>query len=128
MSFVTLYIVVNFRFSTKILVEPFSVSIPMGKFIIARWIYRNCPVMVSQNVTSADLVKLEMADFDSILGMDWLHSYYDTIGRRNKIVQFQFPNKPVLEWRDSTSILRGHLVSYLRVRRMISKGCVYYLV
>ena len=47
-SFVTSYIVVDFEFSPKILAEPFSVSTLVGKTIIAQWVYRNCPIMVSQ--------------------------------------------------------------------------------
>ena len=69
LSFVTPYIVVNFGVSPETLVEPFLVSTPVGIFIIARQVYRNCPIIISQKVTSVDLVELEMMDFDIILGM-----------------------------------------------------------
>ena len=74
--FVTPYIAVQFSVSPETLSEPLSVSTPVGDPIIARRVYRNFPVTVSQKVTSADLVDLEMADFDIFLGMDWFHSCY----------------------------------------------------
>ena len=58
---------------------------------------QNCPVIVSQKVTSADLVALEMVEFDVILGMDWLHSCYALVDCRFWIVCFQFPDEPILE-------------------------------
>ena len=60
------------------LFEPFSVSTLVSDPVIARRVYRNYPIIVSQKVTSADLVEFEMVDFDVILGMDWLHSCYDS--------------------------------------------------
>ena len=76
LSFVTPYIAVQFDVSQETLSVPFSVSTPIGDPVIARRVYKNCPVIVSQKVTSADLVELGIVDFDVILGMDWLHSCY----------------------------------------------------
>ena len=90
LSFVTPYITVNFNVSPETLPEPCSVSTPIGDPVIARRVYKNCPVTVSQKVTSADLVELEMVDFDIILGMDWLHSCYASVDCRTMIVHFQF--------------------------------------
>ena len=70
LSFLTLYIVVQFSVSPETLAEPFSVSTPVGDLVIARQVFKNCPVTVSQKVTSADLVEFEMVEFDVILGMD----------------------------------------------------------
>ena len=64
---------VQFNVIPETLSEPFLVSTPVGDPIIARRVYRNFPVTVSQKVTSADLVELEMVDFDVIRGIDWLH-------------------------------------------------------
>ena len=90
LSFVTPYITVKFDVSPEILSEPFSVSTPVGYPVIARQVYKNCPVTVSLKATSTDLVELEMVEFDIILDMDWLHSYYASVNYRTRIVQFQF--------------------------------------
>lgn len=42
----------------------------------------------------ADLLVIEMRDFDLILGMDWLASYHATVDCFEKIVKFQIPDRP----------------------------------
>ncbi|KAF3666012.1 putative zinc finger protein VAR3, chloroplastic-like [Capsicum annuum] len=69
LSFVTPYIAVDFGISPKILVELFLFSTQVVKTIIARRVYRHCPVMIFQKATSADLVELEITDFDVIPAM-----------------------------------------------------------
>ncbi|KAH0637947.1 hypothetical protein KY290_036496 [Solanum tuberosum] len=128
LSFVTPYIAVQFSVSPETLSEPFSVSTPVGDLVIARRVYRNCPVTVSQKVTSADLVELEMVEFDVILGMDWLHSCYASVDCRTRIVRFQFLDEPILEWKGSSLAPMGRFISYLKARKMISKGYLYHLV
>ena len=87
--------------SPETLSEPFSLSTPVDDPVTARRAYRNCPVIVPQKVTSADLVELEMVDFDVILGMDWSHLCYALVYYRTGIVHFQFPNKLILELKGS---------------------------
>ncbi|WMV07858.1 hypothetical protein MTR67_001243, partial [Solanum verrucosum] len=114
--------------------EPFSVSTPVGDLVIARRVYRNCPISAFQKVTSADLVELEMidelemVDFDIILGIDWLHSCYASVDCRTRIVRFQFPHELILEWKGSSLVAMGRFISYLKARKMISRGYLYYLV
>ena len=111
LSFVTPYIAVQFSVSLEILLEHFLVSTPIGEPIIARLVYRNFPATISQNITSADFVELEMVDFDVILGIDWLHSDYASIDCRLRIVHFQFANKPILEWKGSRLSPMGRFIS-----------------
>ena len=87
---------------------------------ITRRIYKNCPVTISQKVTSADLVELEMVDFNVILGMDWLHSCYASVDSRTRTVRFQFPDEPILECKGSIVAPMGQFISYLKDRKMIS--------
>ena len=60
----------NFEIISEQLSEPFSVSTPIGEFILAERVYRDCPVSVSHKCTMADLIELDMVDFNFILGMD----------------------------------------------------------
>nr|XP_009793995.1 PREDICTED: uncharacterized protein LOC104240808 [Nicotiana sylvestris] len=102
--------------------------VTVGESVIARCIYMGCPVKVHHRLTVADLVELEMLDFDVIMGMDWLESCYAIVGCRTKIVSFEFPGEPVLEWKGDAVTPRGRFISYLKARRMISKGYIYHLV
>ena len=69
-----------------------------------------------------------MVDFDVILGMDWLHSCYALVDCRTRIVHFQFPDEPVLELKGSSLEPMSRFISYLKARKMITKGYLYHLV
>uniref|UniRef100_M1DMG2 Gag-pol protein n=1 Tax=Solanum tuberosum TaxID=4113 RepID=M1DMG2_SOLTU len=113
LSFITPYIAVKFDVSPETLSELFSVSTLVGDPVIARWVYINCPVTISQKVTSADLVEFEIVGFDVIVGMNWLHSCYASVDYRTRIVHFQFPDEPILEWKGSRLTPMGRFISYL---------------
>ncbi|XP_069147059.1 uncharacterized protein [Solanum lycopersicum] len=127
-SFVTPYIAVQFSVNPKKLSKSFSVSTPVGDLVIARRAYKNYPVTVSQKVTSSDLVELEVVDFDVFLGMDWLYYSYASIDCRTRIFHFQFPEEPILECKGSSLMPMGRFISYLKARKIISKGYLYHLV
>ncbi|XP_070034782.1 uncharacterized protein [Nicotiana tomentosiformis] len=112
----------------EILSDPFVVSTQVGESIIARRVYRGCTVSVYGRQTSANLVKLEMLDFDAIMGMDWLAACYAIVDCRAKIPRFHFLGEPVLEWVGNTATPRGRFISYLKARKMIAKGCIYHIV
>ena len=79
LSFVAPYIVVQFTVSPETFTELFADSTPVDDPVVTRRVYKNFYVRVSQKVTSVDLVELEMVDFYVFLGMDWLHSCYDSV-------------------------------------------------
>ncbi|XP_070025810.1 uncharacterized protein [Nicotiana sylvestris] len=70
LSYVTPYIAKKSGIEPEKLCEPFEVSTLVGESVIARCIYRGCPVKVHHRLTVADLVELEMLNFDVIMGMD----------------------------------------------------------
>ena len=46
----------NFEIISEQLSEPFSVSTPIGEFILAERVYRDCPVSVSHKSIMTDLI------------------------------------------------------------------------
>ncbi|XP_070017121.1 uncharacterized protein [Nicotiana sylvestris] len=62
------------------------------------------------------------------MGMDRLSSCYANVYCRTKMVRFQSPGEPVVEWKGNIAILKGRFISYLKARKMISKGYIYHLV
>ncbi|XP_070034787.1 uncharacterized protein [Nicotiana tomentosiformis] len=62
------------------------------------------------------------------MGIDWLHSCYAKLDCRTRTVRFEFPNESVIEWKWDDVMLKGRFISYLKVAKMINKGCIYHLV
>ncbi|XP_068317134.1 uncharacterized protein [Pyrus communis] len=86
-----------------------------------------CPVMVEDVVMPADLILLDIVDFDVILGIDWLHFNRANIYFYGKIVTFQRPGLPVVTFMGEQSGVRHGFISAVRAKRLLSKGCQGYL-
>ncbi|XP_070022535.1 uncharacterized protein [Nicotiana sylvestris] len=125
--YVTAYFAINLGLEPEQLSESFLVSTPVGQLVKVTRVYRGCIVSVQGRNTKADLIELEMVDFDVIMGMNWLSSCYSMLDCRAKIVSFQFPNEEFLEWKGSSTLHVGKFISYLKVQRMIGKRCLAYL-
>lgn len=74
------------------------------------------------------MIELDMVDFDFILGMDWIHSYYASIDCRTRVVKFLFLDEPNFEWSGYLVSPKKHLISYIKAKKLISKCIIYYLV
>ncbi|XP_075076472.1 uncharacterized protein LOC142163117 [Nicotiana tabacum] len=84
---------------------PIYVSTPVGESIVVDQVYRSCVVVFDGLETRVDLLLLDMVDFDTILGIDWLSPYH-----------------AILDCHATRSV-----ISYVKARRMVEKGCLAYL-
>ncbi|XP_070034838.1 uncharacterized protein [Nicotiana tomentosiformis] len=103
LSYVTPLVASKFGIKLEF-VKHFEVSTPVGDSVIAKRVYRGCILVVHSRSTVADLIELDMVEFDVIMGMDWLASCHANVDCRSKMVRFQFPWEPVLEWKDHKSL------------------------
>ena len=56
----------------------------MDELVVTKRVYRNCPIIFPKRVSYVEIVELDMLDFDVILGMDWLHSFFSAIDYRTR--------------------------------------------
>ena len=127
-SFVTPLVAKMFDTLPDILHEPFLEYTPVGESVVFKRVYQNCPIALSNRVSYVDLVELDILDFDILLCMDWLHACFASIDCRTRVVRFNLPNEPVVDWKGKNSIPRGRIISYLKTCKMISNGCLYHIV
>lgn len=110
LSFLTPILTMKFNIQPDILTNPFSVSTPVGDFVVAKRVYIGCPSSLANIVTLVNLIKLYF-----ILGVDWFYACIGFINCRTSLVKFQFPNEPSFSGRDETQIVVVRSFVYKRV-------------
>lgn len=91
-------------------------------------VYCECPISINHKNTMADLVELDIIDFNVIHGIDSIHAFYVSVDCRTRVVKFKFPNDLVLEWKSSSAVPKCRFILYLKAMKLVSKGCVYNFV
>ncbi|XP_070004822.1 uncharacterized protein [Nicotiana sylvestris] len=98
------YSYVSSLFARFLVISPDPLGIPVhvstfvGDSVVVDWIYRSCVVTFCGFETSADLLLLDMIDFEIILSMDWLSSYHAVLYCHAKTVTLGMLGLPRLEW------------------------------
>ncbi|XP_070054460.1 uncharacterized protein [Nicotiana tomentosiformis] len=106
---------------------PVYVSTLVGNSVVMDWIYRSCVVTFCVYETRVDLLLLDMIDFKVILGMDWLSPYHAILECHAKTITLAMSELPRLEWKGSPVSIASRVISFLKARHMIEKGCLAYL-
>ncbi|XP_070003453.1 uncharacterized protein [Nicotiana sylvestris] len=102
-------------------------EVEMGNSVVVDWIYWSYVVTFCGYETRADLLLLDMTEFEVILGMDSLSPYHSILDCHAKIVTLAMPELPRLEWRGSSVSTSSRVISFLKDRHMVEKGCLAYL-
>ncbi|XP_070009943.1 uncharacterized protein [Nicotiana sylvestris] len=123
-SYVSSYFALRFSRLPELLNDPFLVATPVGESLLAEYVYRACQIQVEGRDTLADLIVLDMIEFDMLMGMDWLSSCYAIVNCHAKIVKFEIPNEPSFILRGSQVPETCKIVSFMKAQRLLTKGCL----
>ena len=101
---------------------PIRVSTLVGESVIVEKVYRSCLVTFVGSNTHVDFIILEMVDFDVILGMTWLSPNFAILDCNAKTVTLAKPGTDPLVWEGDYISTPVRISSFLRAKRMVSKG------
>ena len=71
-SFIAASFIKKFGIVPEILSDVCSVSLPSGENIVLWFCFKAIPIKITGCNLAADLLVLEMIDYDVMLGIDWL--------------------------------------------------------
>jgi len=123
-SYVSSYFALRFDRQPEMLNHPFLVSTPVGDSLLVKYEYRDCQIRVEGRDTLANLIVLDMIDFDVLMGMDWLSPCYATVDCHAKIVKFEIPDEPTFVLKGGQVPEVGKIISLMKARRLLQKGCM----
>ncbi|KAM2977502.1 hypothetical protein FF2_014433 [Malus domestica] len=104
-----------------------ELAMPRGDKCYVDNVYPGCPVMVDDVVMPVNLIPLDIVDFDVILRADWLHYNRAHIDCYGKSVTFHRLGLPKVTFVGERSGVRHGVISAMRAKKLLSKGCQGYL-
>ena len=115
----------RFQIETQPLEVRQRVSLPVGDPLVSDRVVRDSRVLIGGQEFPADLVAMDMRDFDVVLGMDWLSRYRATVECYKKEVKL--PEKLEVKVRGLRRELSSSMIFAMTAQRMLRKGCQGYL-
>ena len=126
-SFASKHFLDHFQIQTQPLEGGMRVSLPTEDSLFSDRVVRDSRVLIGGQEFPADLVALEMRDFDVVLGMVWLSRHRATLDCYKKEVKFHRPGKLEVKFRGIRRELSSNIIFAMAAQRMLRKGCHGYL-
>ena len=103
------------------------VSLPARDPLVSDRVVRDSRVMIVGQEFPANLVALDMRDFDAVLGMDWLSRHKATVDCYKKEVKLHRLGKLEVKFKGICRELSSSMISAMAAQRMLLKGYQGYL-
>ena len=126
-SFASKPFLYRFQIETQPLEGHMRVSLPAEDPLLADKVVRDSRVLIGGQEFRADLVALDMRDFDVVLSMDWLSCHRATLDCYKTEVKLNRPGKLEVKFRGLRRELSSSMISAMAAQRMLRKGCQGYL-
>ena len=126
-SFVSRTFFMHIKRKPELLDYSLVVSTSTGGSLLAERVYRDCMIRLGEHEFGPNLIILDIRDFDTILGMDWLASHHTTVDCFKKEVVFNKPREIEVKFFGKHRVLPSCVISAIDARRFLRKGCSAYL-
>ena len=103
------------------------VAMPAGGSFIADHMYRDYDIIVEGQILAANLIPIELIEFDAILGMDWLSLHGANMDCPSKEVVFHTSNGQRMCFIGERKMIPSCMIFALIVNRLIRKRCEAFL-
>ena len=103
------------------------VSLPTGDSRIAKSVYLDSRVIIGGQEFLADLILLDIRDFDVILVMYWLSRHHATVDCYRKEVRFYRPGETEVVFYGLRKILPNNIMTAMKASKMLRKSYQGYL-
>lgn len=97
-SYISSYYALWLDLISDLLSVPWRISTPLGDSLVMDRVFISCVVIVSDVDTYADLIILDMLNFDVVLGIDWLAHYHTVMDCFAKTITLAMPGIPPVMW------------------------------
>ncbi|XP_070057418.1 uncharacterized protein LOC142167153 [Nicotiana tabacum] len=114
-------------FSRESLGSLVYLSTPVGDSVIVYRVYPSCVMTFRGYETRADLMLLDITDFEVILGMGWLSSCYAIFDCHATAITLAMMKFPRLQWRGTSISTSSQVITFLKARHMVENRCLAYL-
>ncbi|XP_073120535.1 uncharacterized protein [Henckelia pumila] len=101
---------------------------PSGGILTTTSVIRGLEYELQGHTIKVDLVVLPMTGFDLTLGMDWLTVNGTTIDFRQRTILVKPSEGDTFIFFASQSNSASHVISYVRARKLLRRGCQGFLV
>ena len=103
-SFILAAFVTKHGILFKLLNMLVCVETPIRDVLVTDYVCKSCVIKIGSKELVADLVVLDMRDFNLILEMDWLATYYASVDCNIEIINFHILDQPKFSFVGSTGI------------------------
>ena len=126
-SFASKHFLDRFQIKTQPLEGRMRVSLPVGDPLFTDRVVRDSRVLIEGQEFPADLIALDIRDYDVVLVMDWLSRHRAPLDCYKKEVKLHRPEKLEVKFRGLRRELSSNMISTVAAQRMLRKGCQGYL-
>ncbi|KAL2226504.1 UNVERIFIED_CONTAM: Transposon Tf2-12 polyprotein, partial [Sesamum indicum] len=123
--------ITRFCISCNAKIQPFGhdlyVSMPAGGFVLVNTVLRSCPIVVEGVTLYADLVVIDLREFDVILGMDWLATNHALVDCQIKEVMVEVNGQMKTVIVGERKVIPNCLISAVTAFNLIKEGREAYL-